>query len=88
MRVHPAILEAQNLPDNLAHKKSIWEQRFASIREHEKHLHANGTRVLKLFLHISKAEQERRLLARIDDERKNWKFNAADLDEREVWETT
>jgi PPK2 family polyphosphate:nucleotide phosphotransferase len=86
VRVHPAILEGQNLPDDLAHKKSIWDSRFKSIREFERHLEANGTRVLKLFLHISKAEQERRLLSRIDDETKNWKFNAADLDERKAWD--
>jgi PPK2 family polyphosphate:nucleotide phosphotransferase len=86
VRVHPAILEGQNLPDDLAHKKSIWDGRFRSIRDYEKHLEANGTRVLKLFLHISKAEQERRLLSRIDDETKNWKFNAADLDERQAWD--
>src|SRR5690606_1008630 len=64
----------------------IWQQRYRSIIDHEAHLQANGTKVVKLFLHISKEEQRQRLLDRIEEEDKNWKFNAADLDEREHWE--
>jgi len=85
VRVHPEILAAQNIPDE-HHSKNIWERRHRSIRDHEWHLHENGTRIIKFFLHISREEQRKRLLKRIDDPHKNWKFDHGDLDERELWD--
>ena len=82
-RVHPEILHAENLPDEAG--KDIWEERFRSINNLERHLHANGTRVVKFFLHMSKEEQRKRFIARIDAPEKNWKFNAGDLEERARW---
>jgi PPK2 family polyphosphate:nucleotide phosphotransferase len=86
VRVHPEILRTQRLPDEVLADDDIWRQRFRSIVELERHLHANGTRIVKFFLHVSKGEQRRRLLERIDDPRKNWKFSAADLDGRDRWD--
>ncbi len=85
VRVHPEILRAQNLPDEALQDKQIWEERFRSIRNLEEHLHRNGTRLVKFFLHISKKEQRRRFLLRIDDPARNWKFSQADLAERQRW---
>jgi PPK2 family polyphosphate:nucleotide phosphotransferase len=85
VRVHPEILEAQSLPKETMRASKIWPERFASINNLERHLHRNGTRVIKFFLHLSKEEQRQRFLARLDDPAKNWKFSAADLDERELW---
>ena len=85
VRVHPEILAAQGLPAGLADGKKIWSGRYRSIVELEKHLHRNGTRVIKFFLHLSKAEQRRRFLARIDAPEKNWKFSQADVTERKCW---
>ncbi len=85
VRVHPEILRAQNLPDDTLNDHKLWEHRYRSIVDLEKHLHANGTRIIKFFLHLSKDEQRRRLLARIDDPQKNWKFSQADLAERRLW---
>jgi PPK2 family polyphosphate:nucleotide phosphotransferase len=82
-RVHPDILKAENLPAEDNNK--IWEHRFRSIRGLERHLADNGTRVIKFFLHLSKEEQRKRFLARINDPDKNWKFNAADVEERGYW---
>jgi len=82
VRVHPEMLGAENLPGGT---KKIWEHRFRSIRDFERHLAANGTRVLKFFLHLSKEEQRKRLLARIDQPDKNWKFDEGDLTERGFW---
>ncbi len=65
--------------------KDIWKHRFQSITDFEKHLHRNGTRVLKFFLHISKGEQKRRFLRRIDEPEKNWKFSMDDMRERKLW---
>ncbi len=81
-RVHPQILKAENLPDA---GENVWEERFRSINGLERHLHANGTRVVKFFLHLSKEEQRQRFLARIDTPEKNWKFNEGDVEEREFW---
>ena len=81
-RVHPKILKAENLPDT---GKDVWEERFRSINGLERHLHANGTRVIKFFLHMSKEEQRQRFLARIDAPEKNWKFNEGDVEERKFW---
>jgi PPK2 family polyphosphate:nucleotide phosphotransferase len=85
VRVHPEILRAQNLPDGLAADTKIWDGRYRSILGLEKHLDRNGTRIVKFFLHLSKAEQRKRFLARIDDPQKNWKFSDDDLKERNLW---
>jgi PPK2 family polyphosphate:nucleotide phosphotransferase len=84
VRVHPEILRGENLPDDGG--KNIWEHRFRSIRDFERHQHANGTRIIKFFLHLSKEEQRKRLLARIDEPDKNWKFDEGDLTERGFWD--
>jgi PPK2 family polyphosphate:nucleotide phosphotransferase len=84
VRVHPEILQAQKLPPE-ALDGDIWSGRFRSILELEKHLHRNGTRIVKFFLHISKEEQRKRFLERIDQPEKNWKFSQSDLSERELW---
>ncbi len=85
VRVHPELLQGQRLPPDLADLKSIWADRFRSIVELEAHLHRNGTRVVKVFLHLSKDEQRQRFLARIDNPDKNWKFSMADASERKYW---
>ncbi len=85
VRVHPEILAAENLPHDLADKESIWRGRYRSIVNLEHHLHRNGTRVVKFFLHLSKQEQRKRFLKRIDDPQKNWKFSADDVKERGFW---
>jgi PPK2 family polyphosphate:nucleotide phosphotransferase len=85
VRVHPEILRAQRLPEELLDAKTIWEKRYRSILDFEKHLHRNGTCIVKFFLHLSREEQRRRFLERIDDPEKNWKFSRADLAERKFW---
>jgi PPK2 family polyphosphate:nucleotide phosphotransferase len=85
VRVHPEILRAQGLPEELRGEKGIWEKRFNSIVNMEKHLHRNGTETIKIFLHISYQEQRKRFLARIDEPEKNWKFSASDIHERKYW---
>jgi len=85
VRVHPEILRAQNLPEDLLEGDKIWEKRYRSIVDLEKHLHRNGTRIIKFFLHLSKEEQRKRFLARIDDPAKNWKFSRSDIAERKFW---
>jgi len=85
VRVHPEMLLAQGLPDELRNEKGIWRERFRSIVDLEEHLHRNGTRIIKIFLHLSKAEQRRRFLARIDEADKNWKFSLSDIRERNSW---
>jgi PPK2 family polyphosphate:nucleotide phosphotransferase len=87
VRVHPEILASERLPKELVHPKKIWNQRYDSIRALEKHLHESGTRVLKFFLHMSKEEQRKRFLKRIDDPDKQWKFSAGDIEEREFWDS-
>jgi PPK2 family polyphosphate:nucleotide phosphotransferase len=86
VRVHPEILRAEGVPDGRKNRRTIWRERFHSIVEFEAHLHRSGTRILKFFLHISKEEQRRRLLARLNDPKKHWKASAADLDERAFWD--
>jgi PPK2 family polyphosphate:nucleotide phosphotransferase len=86
VRVHPSILESQKLPNESLGKKNIWEERYQSIIDLEKHLHRNGTRIIKFFLHISKDEQRKRFLERIDAPEKNWKFSRADIEERQYWD--
>jgi PPK2 family polyphosphate:nucleotide phosphotransferase len=85
VRVHSSILHSQSLPDP-APDESVWHSRFRSIVDLERHLHANGTRIIKVFLHLSKEEQRKRLLARIDEPDKNWKFSEADIAERKFWD--
>jgi len=84
VRVHPDILRAQALPPELV-GEDIWEERYRSINDLEFHLHRNGTRIVKFFLHLSKEEQRRRFLDRLKEPEKNWKFNAGDLGERALW---
>jgi PPK2 family polyphosphate:nucleotide phosphotransferase len=87
VRVHPNILASEGVP-NGRHPtpEHVWSERFRSICTHEQHLQANGTRVVKFFLHLSKEEQRQRFLQRIDDPNKNWKFSQADLTERQYWD--
>ncbi len=85
VRVHPEILHSQGIPPALVNKQTIWRERYDSIVNLENHLQRNGTRILKFFLHLSKEEQRKRFLARIDDPEKNWKFNLADIEERKLW---
>jgi PPK2 family polyphosphate:nucleotide phosphotransferase len=85
VRVHPQILQSEAIPDTPHRNKKIWQDRYRSIVDLEKHLYGNGTRIIKFFLHLSKEEQRRRFLARIDEPEKNWKFSAADIEERKFW---
>ena len=85
VRVHPEILRAQGLPADGPEANTIWPRRYQSIVAHEAHLHRSGTRVVKVFLHMSKDEQRKRFLERIDDPEKNWKFGRADIEERKLW---
>jgi polyphosphate kinase 2 (PPK2 family) len=83
--VLPEVLAKQRLPEECANLKTIWRERFQDIVNFEEHLTRNGTRVVKFFLHLSKEEQRRRFLARIDRPEKNWKFDPADLEMRRRW---
>ncbi len=85
VRVHPEILHSQGLPIELLDGQAVWKERFRSIVDMEHHLYQNGTRIIKFFLHLSKAEQSNRFLARIDEPDKNWKFSLADIQERKFW---
>ena len=89
VRVHPEILRAEepadDKSDDRAEGKHVWRDRFRSIVDLEQHLHRNGTRIVKIFLHMSKDEQRQCLLARIDDQHKNWKIKPADIEERNYW---
>jgi PPK2 family polyphosphate:nucleotide phosphotransferase len=85
VRVHPDLLERQKLPSSVT-KKNIWKHRFQDIRAFERHLTRNGTLVLKFHLRISKKEQRKRFLARLDEPQKRWKFSAADIAERAYWD--
>jgi PPK2 family polyphosphate:nucleotide phosphotransferase len=85
VRVHREILTSEDLPEELVEKKNFWRDRYRSIENLENHLHRNGTRILKFFLHLSKEEQRKRFLKRIDQPEKNWKFSEADIQERKYW---
>jgi len=85
VRVHPEILHSQGLPNELLDENTIWEERYRSIVDLEGHLHRNGTQIIKVFLHLSKDEQRKRFLERIDEPDKNWKFSLADIHERKYW---
>lgn len=85
VRVHESILEKANLPPDSAKSPEIWTQRFESIKAMEKHLARNGTKILKFWLNVSRDEQRNRLIKRLEDPAKNWKFEKGDLAERELW---
>jgi len=85
VRVHPQYLEAQNLPAEVKEDKKIWKKRFEQIRNWESTLAANGTQIIKFFLHVSRDVQKERFLARIDEPAKNWKFSLGDVKERALW---
>ena len=85
VRVHPEILKSEGIPDATHADKGVWRERYRSIVDLEKHLHANGTRIVKFFLHLSKDEQRKRFIERIDQPEKNWKFSQADIKERKFW---
>jgi PPK2 family polyphosphate:nucleotide phosphotransferase len=84
-RVHPGILQSEDIPDAKQHGKGIWHHRYRSILDLERHLSRNGTRIIKVYLHLSKEEQRKRFLERIDQPEKNWKFSQADIKERGFW---
>jgi PPK2 family polyphosphate:nucleotide phosphotransferase len=84
-RVHPEILRTEDVPDSEQHGKGIWHRRYRSILDLERHLGRNGTRIVKFYLHLSKEEQRKRLIERIDQPEKNWKFSEADIKERGFW---
>jgi len=85
VRVHPEILAKEKMPDKLV-TKDIWKERFKDIRAFERYLARNGTLILKFFLHVSKDEQKRRFLERIEEPSKNWKFAMGDVEERKLWD--
>jgi PPK2 family polyphosphate:nucleotide phosphotransferase len=85
VRVHPELLVSEGLPGLSSHHKGVWQDRFRSINHLERHLHENGTQIIKIFLHMSRDEQQRRFLKRIDDPEKNWKFSLDDVKERRFW---
>jgi PPK2 family polyphosphate:nucleotide phosphotransferase len=85
VKVHPEILRSQGLPEELRDEKKVWEQRYGSIVDLEKHLHRNATKTVKIFLHLSYEEQRKRFLSRIDEPDKNWKFSTSDVHERKYW---
>jgi PPK2 family polyphosphate:nucleotide phosphotransferase len=86
VRVHPDLLQAEKLPDEVMKDDALWDSRYRSIRALERHLHDNGTRIIKFFLHLSKEEQRKRFLARLEEPEKNWKFSEADIKERSLWD--
>ena len=86
VRVHPDTLRGQGLPDESLDEKTFWEERYRSIVDLEEHLYRNGTRIIKFYLHLSKEEQRKRFLERIDEPDKNWKFSLADIQERKYWQ--
>jgi polyphosphate kinase 2 (PPK2 family) len=86
VRVHKDNLKLEAIADPPRKDKNIWRERYRSINDFERHLGANSTRIVKIFLHLSKEEQRKRFLERIDDPEKNWKFSDADLKEREFWD--
>ena len=85
VRVHPEILRSQGLSEELRDEKTIWDERYRSMVDMERHLYRNGTRTVKIFLHLSREEQRKRFLERIDEPEKNWKFSLADIQERKFW---
>jgi PPK2 family polyphosphate:nucleotide phosphotransferase len=86
VREHLAMFRRENIPDEKGNDKATWKGRYRSINDLESHLHRNGTLIVKFFLHLSKEEQRKRFLARIDEADKNWKFSEADVAERAFWD--
>ena len=86
VRVHPEILRGQGLPEESLNEKTIWKERYRSIVDLERHLRHNGTRIVKVFLHVSKSEQRKRFRDRIDEVDKNWKFSLSDVNDRNYWD--
>jgi PPK2 family polyphosphate:nucleotide phosphotransferase len=86
VRVHPQILQSQHLPAGIKNDKDVWKNRFRQIRNFEDHLAENGTHVVKFFLNVSKEEQKKRFLSRIEEKEKNWKFSMGDVKERSHWD--
>ena len=84
VRVHPEILQSERLPDELLDENTVWRERYQSIVDLESHLYRNGTQIIKFFLHLSKEEQRKRFLDRMDEPDKNWKFSLADIEEKRV----
>lgn len=85
VRVHPEILRSEGIPDLPRNDKAILHHRYRSIVDLERHLHGNGSRIVKFYLHLSKEEQRKRFLERIDEPGKNWRLSLADFQERKVW---
>jgi PPK2 family polyphosphate:nucleotide phosphotransferase len=85
VRVHPEILGSEGIPGTPHDDEAVWHHRYRSIVDLERHLHVNGTRIIKFYLHLSKEEQRKRFLQRIDEPEKNWKFSLADIEERKYW---
>jgi PPK2 family polyphosphate:nucleotide phosphotransferase len=86
VKVHPELLLKQDLPKEVLHSENFWKQRYQSINNFEQHLNHNGTVIVKFFLHVSKEEQKKRFLSRIDEKEKNWKFSMGDVEERKMWD--
>jgi PPK2 family polyphosphate:nucleotide phosphotransferase len=86
VRVHPSILQSQQLTDSVRNDKDVWKKRFKSIRQWEDHVVRNGTHILKFFLNVSKKEQKKRFIDRINEPEKNWKFSMGDVKERALWD--
>ncbi len=86
VRVHPEMLRNEGLPEKPGDEEAIWDERYRSIVDLETHLYRNRTRTIKIFLHLSKEEQRKRFLERLDEPEKNWKFSLADIHERRFWE--
>ena len=84
-RVHPEILRSEGVPDAPRDERAVWRDRYSSIVDLERHLYRSGTRIIKFYLHLSKDEQRKRFLKRIDDPERNWKFSLADVEERKFW---
>ena len=85
VRVHPEILRSEGIPNTPHDNKAVWGERYRSIVDLERHLYGNGTRIIKFFLHLSKEEQRKRFLQRIDEQEKNWKLGLGDIEERKFW---
>jgi PPK2 family polyphosphate:nucleotide phosphotransferase len=85
VRVHPEILRSEGIPNTPHDNKAVWDERYRSIVDLERHLYGNGTRIIKFFLHLSNEEQRKRFLQRIDEQEKNWKLGLGDIEERKFW---
>jgi polyphosphate kinase 2 (PPK2 family) len=86
VRVHQELLIDEEICDPTSVKHAFWHRRYRSIHNLEQHLHRNGTTIIKFFLHVSRDEQRKRFLARLDDKKKNWKFALSDIEERQHWD--